>query len=358
MRQYHPLTVSRLLQETHDSVRIGLDVPKSLKNDYEFLPGQHLPIEVSLGGKKLRRTYSICSAPGQSPIEIGIRLQPGGQFSGYAGAELKVGDQLQVMPPFGRFHANIDPTKDKSYLAFAAGSGITPIISILRATLEGEPDSRIVLFYGNRTQQSTMFIDDLYALKNRFPERLQLNFLFSREEQEFEIMSGRLDAKKVGELCNHFCDGLDPTEAFICGPDTMIADVTDALLSLGFDEAAIHAERFGAIRKSKSTPASAQTQASSGKSAKISVIMDGHRKSFEMPAEGESIVNAAAHKGIDLPYSCKSGVCATCRTHIREGKVRMDTNFGLEPWEVEQGFVLACQSHPLTDTVVLDYDKI
>jgi ring-1,2-phenylacetyl-CoA epoxidase subunit PaaE len=357
MRQYQSLTVSRLIRETPDSVRIGLDVPDTLKNDYAFLAGQHLPIEVSLGGKKLRRTYSICSAPGQLPIEIGVRVQPGGKFSTYAGDELKVGDQLQVMPPFGRFHANIDPANDKSYLAFAAGSGITPVISILRATLEGEPNSRIVLFYGNRNQQSTMFIDDLYALKNRFPERLQLNFLFSREEQEFSILSGRLDAEKVRELHTHFCDGLHPTEAFICGPDTMIANVTEALLGLGFDESLVHAERFGAIRKPKSTPSEIEPDADSVKKTEISVILDGHRKSFEMPAEGVSIVNAAAQNGIDLPYSCKGGVCATCRTHVREGKVRMDTNYGLEPWEVEQGFVLACQSHPLTDKVVLDYDK-
>jgi ring-1,2-phenylacetyl-CoA epoxidase subunit PaaE len=358
MRQYQSLTVSRLVRETPDSVRIALAVPEALKKDYTFLAGQHLPIEVSIGGKKLRRTYSICSAPGQEPIEIGVRVQPGGKFSTYAGDELKVGDQLRVMPPFGRFHANVDPATSKSYLAFAAGSGITPVLSILRATLEGEPDSRVVLFYGNRNQQSTMFIDDLYALKNRFPERLQLNFLFSREEQEFQILSGRIDAQKVRELCGSFCEGFQPTEAFICGPDTMIANVTEALLGLGFDEALVHAERFGAVRKSESIPVELGPDADSGNTTEISVILDGHRKSFVMAAEGVSIVNAAAQNGIDLPYSCKGGVCATCRTHVREGKVRMDTNYGLEPWEVEQGFVLACQSHPLTDKVVLDYDKI
>lgn len=357
MRQYHSLTVSRHSEETPDSVRIGLDVPDDLKSDFDFLPGQHLPVEAMIDGKKLRRTYSICSAPGEWPLEIGVRVQIGGLFSNYAAKDLKIGDQLQVMPPFGRFHANIDPAKAGSYVAFAAGSGITPIISIIRATLEGEADSRFVLFYGNRSQQSTMFIDDLFALKNRFPDRLQLNFLFSREEQEFPILSGRLDAAKVRELYEHFCAGLNPTGAFICGPDTMIATVIEVLSSLGFDDGAIHAEYFGAARKRKASQPVADVSVDTGKQAEIFVIMDGHRKFFKMPIEGAAIVDAAADKGIELPYSCKGGVCATCRTHVSEGEVRMDTNYGLEPWELEKGFVLACQSHPLTDKVVLDYDK-
>lgn len=357
MRQYHSLTVSRLSEETPDSVRIGLDVPDDLKPEFEFLAGQHLPVEATIDGKKLRRTYSICSAPGDWPLEIGVRVQPRGAFSTFAARDLKVGDRLQVMPPFGRFHANIDPARAGSYLAFAAGSGITPVISIIRATLESEPGSRFVLFYGNRSQQSTMFIDDLFALKNRFPERLQLNFLFSREEQEFPVAGGRLDGPKVRELYKHFCAGQNVTEAFICGPDTMIATVTEELSNLGFDDSAIHAERFGVARKPKTSQPVADEAVDTGKQAEVFVIMDGHRKSFKMPVEGAAIVEAAADQGIELPYSCKGGVCATCRTHVREGKVRMDTNYGLEPWELDKGFVLACQSHPVTDHVVLDYDK-
>jgi ring-1,2-phenylacetyl-CoA epoxidase subunit PaaE len=205
-------------------------------------------------------------------------VQAGGSFSTYAAEDLRVGDQLQVMPPVGRFHANIDPATGASYVAFAAGSGITPIISIIRATLEGEPDSRFVLFYGNRSQRSTMFIDDLFALKNRFPDRLQLNFLFSREEQEFAILGGRLDAAKVQELYERFCAGLNPTDAFICGPDTMIATVTEVLSSLGFDDESIHAERFGAARKPKAAQPATEVIVDSGEQAEIFVIMDGHRK--------------------------------------------------------------------------------
>jgi len=355
MRRYHPLTVVGIRNETSDSVRIALEVPAEADSEFGFLPGQHLPVQIVLDGKPIRRTYSICSVPGQFPLEVGVRIQPGGKFSEFVANGLKIGDKLDVMQPFGQFHANIDPDHGKTYLAFAAGSGITPIISIMRATLEQEPGSRYVLFYGNRRQRTTMFIDDLYALKNRFPERLQLYFLFSQEEQEFEIFSGRIDEKKVAELLESFCSGLKPDEAFICGPDTMIASVTTALIDAGMDQTGIRIERYGAPRKqAASKPV---TPAPTEKMSTINVIMDGHRKSFEMPAAGSNIVDAAAEQGIELPYSCKGGVCATCRTHVRDGKVSMATNYGLEPWEVEKGFVLACQSVPLSDAITIDYDK-
>jgi len=350
------LTVSELQHETPDSVRVALSVPDDIREEFEFLPGQHLPMQISLDDKPVRRTYSICSVPGELPLQIGVRVQPGGQFSEYVAKEMKVGDELEVMPPFGQFHADIDPECARTYLAFAAGSGITPILSIMRTTLENEPQSRFVLFYGNRRQRTTMFIDDLYALKNRFPERLQLYFLFSQEEQEFDVFSGRLDGKKVPELYETFCAGLEPDEAYVCGPNTMIENVKSALVGVGMDDSNIHIERFGAPRKGggkKTRDAAASTE----KSATVDVIMDGHRKSFDMPADGGNIVDAAALQGIELPYSCKGGVCATCRTHVRDGEVRMATNYGLEPWEVEKGFVLACQSVPVTDKVTIDYDK-
>lgn len=358
MRQFHPLTVSSVDRETPDSMRIGLTVPDDLRPEYDFLPGQHLPIELTLGGKRIRRTYSICSSPGVSPMEIGVRVQEGGQFSGFVAEQLSVGDELQVMPPIGQFHAQIDRNKARDCLAFAAGSGITPILSIVRATLEAEPESRVVLFYGNRRQLSTMFIDDLYALKNRYPERLQLHFLFSREEQEFPIMGGRLDAGKIRELYQAFCGHVEPDDVFVCGPDTMIATVTDTLVELGVDRESIHAERFGVPRKPQSAQPAAATNSKPGKTVDVTVIMDGHRRSFTMAAAGANLVDAAAAQGVELPYSCKGGVCATCRTHLRRGAVRMDSNYGLEPWEVEKGYILACQSHPTSDELVVDYDQI
>jgi ring-1,2-phenylacetyl-CoA epoxidase subunit PaaE len=353
MKQFHPLTIERIERETRDSLRITLVVPGEFESEYEFLPGQHLPFEIVVDGKKIRRTYSICSAVDERPLEIGVRIQPGGVFSEHAASRLSVGDTLDAMPPGGRFHAEIVRSQPRDYLAFAAGSGITPILSIVKSILEGEPGSRFVLFYGNRKQSTTMFIEDLYALKNRFPERLQLHFVFSQEEQEFPISSGRLDADKVRELHTYFCKGLEPAAAYVCGPDTMIGTVTDTLVELGMPADAVHSERYGIPRKGEK-PAQVKEAADH---AAITVIMDGHRKQFDMRRDDDNIVDAAAEHSIDLPYSCKGGVCATCRCHVREGEVTMATNYGLESWEVEAGFVLACQSRPVSESVLLDYDK-
>ena len=355
MRQFRPLTVTSVDHETPDSVRIGFAVAPEFESEFDFLPGQHLPIESEIDGQRVRRTYSLCSQPGEA-LQIGVRVQPGGKFSEYAANVLAVGDELSAMPPLGQFHANIDPKRARVLAAFAAGSGITPILSIVQATLEKEPESLVVLFYGNRRQQTTMFIDDLYALKNRFPERLQLVFLFSREEQEFPVMGGRLDGGKVAELFASFCARGAPDDVFVCGPDTMIGNVTEALVDLGVDAGVIHTERFG-VPRSRSGKQEPPPAVDAGKRVAVTVVMDGHKRRFDMRPEGVSIVDAAADAGIELPYSCKGGVCATCRTHLREGEVRMDANYGLEPWELEQGYILACQSHPLSDAILVDYDR-
>lgn len=357
MRRYHPLRIERVERAAADAVRVALAVPKELEESFRFLAGQHLPVQATIGGRVERRTYSICSPPGVLPLEIGVRVQPGGVFSGHV-EQLAAGDTLEAMPPFGRFHANLDPEASKTCVAFAAGSGITPILSIVRATLEAEEGSRFILFYGNRRQRTTMFIDELYALKNRFPERLQLFFIFSREEQEFPLFGGRLDARKVEELYAAFCAGLELDAAFVCGPDTMIDTVRGVLLAQGMPAAAIHTERYGVPRQRGEATAPPPPLRQAAHLADVTVIMDGHRKSFEMTADDPNVVDAAAEHGIELPYSCKGGVCATCRTFLREGRVRMATNHALEDWEVEKGFVLACQSRPLTPTVVLDYDEI
>ncbi len=355
MKQFHPLKIERIEPETSDSVRIALAVPAELESEYEFLPGQHLPFEVTIGGKRLRRTYSICSGADERPLEIGIRVQPGGAFSEFAASKLSVGDTLDAMPPAGHFHVNLEKGQARDYLAFAAGSGITPILSMIKSTLETETHSRFALFYGNRKQATTMFIEDLYALKNRYPERLQLHFVFSQEDQEFAIASGRLDANKVRELWEHFCARLRPAEAYVCGPDTMISAVTETLVDLGMDAAHVHSERFGVPRgAAKARPGAAVKAADH---ATVTVVMDGHKKSFEMHRDDANIVDAAAAHGIDLPYSCKGGVCATCRCHVRDGEVTMAANYGLEQWEVEAGYVLACQSRPVSDSILLDYDK-
>ena len=355
MKNFHSLTVCAKSPEGSDAVRIALDVPDELRDEYRFLAGQHLPVQIEREGKKLRRTYSICSPAGRWPLEIGVRVQPGGAFGNFAANELEVGDTLDVMPPTGRFHLPDAGSEGGFHVGFAAGSGITPILSIIATALEQDPASRFALFYGNRKQNTTMFIEDLYALKNRFPERLQLHFLFSQEEQEFEIAGGRLDAEKIGELLRLFCGGVDIDAAWVCGPGAMIETATAALVDFGMAPDAVHAERFGAPRRSAESPDAPPVE--TGERTEVTVIMDGHRKTFAMPRSGSSIVDAAAAQGVELPYSCKGGVCATCRTHLRKGEVTMAVNYGLEPWEVEQGFVLACQSTPLSDEILLDYDK-
>ncbi len=354
MRQYHELTVSDVQPETDDSRRVLLDVPDTLKPEFSFRPGQHLPLAVDTPDGELRRTYSICSAPGEWPLQIGVRVQPGGAFSGYVANSLKAGDTIRAMPPFGQFHTT--DGGGRSYAGFAAGSGITPILAMIKALLRDEPDSRFTLFYGNREQSTTMFIEDLFALKNRYPDRLQLQFVFSREEQEFPISEGRLDQAKTAELFSHFFRERLPDEVFICGPNSMIDDIEAAAVEAGVAKDHVHSERFGAPRKRNGESAVSQPEQAVG-TAEVVVVMDGHRKRFSMPRADASIVDAAASNGIDLPYSCKGGVCATCRTHVAEGEVDMALNYGLEPWEVEAGFVLACQCRPVSDRVVLDYDK-
>jgi ring-1,2-phenylacetyl-CoA epoxidase subunit PaaE len=354
MREFHSLTVQRVAPETEDSVRIAFTVPDELSAEYAFLPGQHLPFQVSLGGKRYRRTYSICSGRNERPLEIGVRVQSGGQFSEFAAHDLKPGDTVEAMPPAGQFVVEIDASHAKDYVGFAAGSGITPILSMLKSVLEEEPASRFVLFYGNRKQSTTMFIEDLYALKNRYPDRLQLHFVFSQEEQEFPISSGRLDGAKARELLHHFCGGLDIDDVFVCGPSTMIEDVRHAVVDTGIAEDHVHFERFGVPRKQGMQ---APARAGAVDHALITIIMDGHQKSFEMRRDDANIVDAAGNNGIELPYSCKGGVCATCRCHVRDGEVTMAVNYGLEPWEVDKGYALACQSRPVTDAVTLDYDK-
>lgn len=353
MLEYHALAVHSVEAETQDSRRLRIDVPEALREEFRFEPGQHLPVSTHTTKGEIRRTYSICSAAGDWPLELGIRVQKGGQFSDRVLLDLRPGDKLGVMPPTGRFHAEVNPEGRGHYVGFAAGSGITPILAMMKTLLRDEAGSRFTLFYGNRRHDTTMFIEDLFALKNRYPDRLQLQFVFSREEQEFPIATGRLDREKTAELMTHFVGDRRPDACFVCGPDTMIDDVSAALTGLGIPPDAIHAERFGVPRK----PRQASDTDASHRHARVTIIIDGHRKTFDMQRDDDNIVDAAAAHGINLPYSCKGGVCATCRTHLDKGKVEMAQNYGLEPWEVEAGFILACQSRPLSRELLLDYDK-
>ncbi len=359
MKHFHKLKIARIEPETPDSVCVYLNVPEELRDEYAFLQGQHLPVRAEINGEQVRRTYSICSAVGDPELRIGVRVQKNGLFSGYIAKTLKAGDTLEVMPPVGHFQTLLSTEKKKNYVAFVSGSGITPLLSIVKTTLVTEPRSRFFLFYANRTQESTMFLEELYALKNQYTDRLSLHFVFSQEEQEFEIASGRFDAEKVRKLYQGFCAGLTADAVFVCGPGTMIDTVKDTLTELGICSSSIHSERFAASKKTeqKPEPVAQQPTDVAEDIVSVTVILDGHTKKFDMPMDGVSVLEAARENGLDLPASCEAGVCSTCRTHLREGEVEMEENYALEPWEVEEGFVLACQAHPLSKKLIIDYDK-
>ena len=359
MIHFHNLKIGRIEPETPDSVRVYLEVPKELRDEFAFLQGQHLPVRAEIKGEQVSRTYSICSAVGDPELHIGVRVQKDGLFSGYFANSLNPGDTLEVMPPVGHFQTPLSAENKKNHVAFVAGSGITPVLSILKTTLATEPQSRFFLFYANRTHESTMFLEELHALKNAYADRLALHFIFSQEEQEFEIASGRFDADKVRQLYEGFCAELIADEVFICGPGTMIDTVTKALTELGISGGSIHSERFAVSRKAERVPEKAAPQPTdlAEDIASVTVILDGHTKKFAMPMDSISVLEAAREHGLDLPASCEAGVCSTCRTHQREGEIEMEENYALEDWEVEEGFVLACQARPLSKKLIIDYDK-
>ena len=359
MARFHVLKIADVVRETEDAVVITFELPAELAEDYAYVQGQHLTLRRDIGGEDIRRNYSICNGVDEGRLAIAIKKVEGGRFSSFANDALKPGDSLEVMTPTGSFHTTLDPAQAKTYVAFAAGSGITPIISIIKTTLAREPESRFLLFYGNRSVASIIFREALEDLKDRYLERFSLYHVLSREKQEVELFNGRLDAAKAGALVAAFCPVESIDEAFVCGPGTMIEAVSGKLMDLGVPEAKIHFELFttDVQRAPELHPVEHGKVEGSGDAAEITVILDGVRTRFKLPYDGESLLDAALKEGLDLPFSCKGGVCSTCRAKVVEGKVDMAVNYALEDAEVAAGFVLTCQSHPLTDSVILDYDE-
>lgn len=351
---FHSLSVSDVTPLTDDAVCITFAVPPELADDYDFVQGQHLTIKTSLAGDDVRRSYSICAPAGHGKLRIGVKVLPGGHFSGFAAGTLKVGDELEVMTPVGGFNTPLDPANAKHYCAIAAGSGITPILSILATALEVEPQSRVTLVYGNRTSRSVMFLEELEDLKDRHLDRFQLLHVLSREQQEAELLNGRIDDAKLKLLL----DTLIPPEAidewFLCGPAEMIDTAREALLERGVDAPRIHRELFHAGPVAPRRPAEA-AQVRAG-AAEVSILLDGRTSTFPLAPGAEPILDAALAVRPDAPYACKNGMCGTCRARLVDGTVEMDHNYALEDDELAAGFVLACQSHPTSDRVTLDFD--
>jgi len=357
MIHFHNLTVKKVQRETDDCICITFHVPDELKETFQFRQGQNLTIRKTVKGEELRRNYSICSSPLEGVLKVAVKKVEGGAFSTWANEELRAGDQLEVLPPTGKFHTPLNQEQAKHYVAFAAGSGITPILSIIKTTLATEPLSRFTLVYGNRSKTSIIFKEDLEALKDRYIDRFRLYHVLSREKTDVALNYGRIDTEKCGLIFDKVVDLGDCDDFFLCGPEEMIFCVRDYLQQHGVAPEKIHFELFTVPGQKKSTVNTEQQVVSdSGPRSQVSVKLDGIAFDFDLPFGGHSILDAALKQGADLPYACKGGVCCTCKAKLLEGEVVMDENWGLEPDEVAAGFILTCQAHPRTERVVVDFD--
>ncbi len=356
MSRFRPLTVARVDRETRDAVAITFAVPPEFAEEYRFAPGQHLTVRTAIDGQEVRRSYSICAGTHEGRLRIAVKRNPGGVFSTWANEELRPGRTLDVLPPLGHFHVPLDAAHRKHYLAFAAGSGITPVLSIIATTLASEPHSRFTLIYGNRASATVMFREELAALKDIHLGRFNLVHVLSREAQDIELFHGRIDRAKVQALLQRWVPIAEVDVVFVCGPDDMMQVVTEALTAAGFPASHIRLERFATSvpRHQHQVPA---TLVHGHADCEVTVVLDGATRSYVLEKARESILEAGLKAGIELPYSCKSGVCSTCRAKIVSGEVDMDVNFALEDYEVARGFVLTCQSYAVTDQVTVDYDQ-
>jgi ring-1,2-phenylacetyl-CoA epoxidase subunit PaaE len=354
--RFHRLTVDDLRRESDDAVSMTFAIPKDLADDYRFAPGQYLTLRTMLDGEEVRRSYSICSGPDDGELRIAVKRVDGGAFSGWVAEELKRGDALDVMTPTGRFGVAATPDQARIHVGFAAGSGITPILSIVKGVLAREPNCRFFLFYGNRTTAGMLFREALEELKDRFIDRFSVFHVISGEEQDIPILHGRLDGEKVRVLLRALVPASTVDHIFICGPTGMSEEIDATCRDLGIAEECIHVERFVSGLGGKPRP-KAVVAASAPPKAFAALIIDGKRR--EVPvADGEAILDAALRGGVDLPFACKGGMCSTCRAKLVEGKAEMEVNYSLEPWELKAGFILTCQARPTTDKVVVDYDHV
>jgi ring-1,2-phenylacetyl-CoA epoxidase subunit PaaE len=354
---FHELKISGVRQDTEDAIVVSFETPPSLQDSYRFEPGQHLTLRALVGGDDLRRSYSICSADYEDTIFIGVRKVPGGVFSNWLHEHAKPGQTIAVMPPQGRFCARRAAPAGRHYLGVAAGSGITPILSILKSVLARDPDSRFTLIYGNRSQKSTMFKEEIEDLKNRYMTRLVLHHVFSREQTDVPLNSGRMNREKMGEFLGSLIDPADVDQVYICGPNDVNDEVERAVRAAGIGEGKIHVERFGVPVARIATETAEPVVAGNLTGSRLVVIRDGLSREIEFRKGDKSLLDAAAKAGLEVPFSCKSGVCATCRAKLLEGEVRMTRNFALEKGELDAGFILTCQAQPLTPKVVVSFDE-
>jgi ring-1,2-phenylacetyl-CoA epoxidase subunit PaaE len=359
----HPLRVAAVEPITDDAVAIEFEVPAELADEYQFVQGQHISLRCEGAGDDIRRSYSICTAAGSGRLRVAVKCLPGGVFSAYARDRLRAGDVVEVVTPTGHFNTPLDPTRRRQYAMVAAGSGIAPILSIIATVLEAEPRSSVTLVYGNRTVADIMFLEELEDLKNLHPARFALYYVLSREEQEVALFHGRLDQEKFAAFLDQLLPPGDVDEWFLCGPRDMIESGRALLIARGVDATHVHLELFhtesieSARARETAEPSRMDTASASTAPAEVTIILDGRRSTFKLDRQGERVLDAALRVRSDAPYACKGGVCGTCRAKLVSGSVEMEQCYALEQSEVDAGFVLACQSHPTSDAVVLDFDQ-
>lgn len=354
---FYPLTVAAVARETRDAVVLSLRVPDGLEETFRFTQGQYLTFRRDIDGEELRRSYSICAAVQDRQLRVGIKKVPDGRFSSWANDRLQVGDELEAMPPMGSFFVPLDAANRKHYVAFAGGSGITPVLGIVKTTLLTEPHSRFTLFYGNRASSTIMFREELEDLKNEHLGRFQLLHILDREQQDIELFNGILDREKCDRLLEQWIDVTDVDAAFICGPESMMLQAADALQAAGLEQRQIKFELFATQGPRGRRAAAPEPRARSRDNCAAKIIVDGRGRTLEMPKGTRTVLDAGLDQGLELPYACKGGVCSTCRALLIEGEVEMDANFALEDYEVARGYILTCQSYPVSDDIVVDFDQ-
>ena len=358
--RFHSLKVTSIQKDTKKAVIVNFEVPPELQDSFRFIQGQYLTLRREFDGEEVRRSYSICAGLDDDQLRVGVKLVEGGVFSTWVHKELKKGDFIDVMPPQGNFFSELDPMRERWYMCICAGSGITPVLSIVKTVLAREPKSRVTLLYGNQRTASMMFRNELAFLKNKYLERLHWVNIFSREPQESDLFTGHLDNRKGGKLNRRLISIKEHDEFFLCGPEAMISEVSRGLRGEGIAEENIHYELFGSSAEAASKAADkihARAVEHKGLVSDVTLISDGREYRFELSADGGNILDAGLENGVDLPFSCKGGVCATCKAKLVEGKVDMDRNQALQADEIERGYILTCQSHPISKRVVVDYDQ-
>lgn len=356
---FHPLRVRAVQPDTAEAVIVSFDVPDDLRPVFGFTQGQYLTLRKDIDGQDLRRSYSICAGVDDGELRVGVRKVRGGVFSNWINENLRPGDTISVMAPQGRFFVPLEPEAQRHHLGIAGGSGITPILSIMKTVLAREPHSRFSLVYGNRSLQSTMFKEELEDLKDRYLTRLALHHVFSEEPTDAPINMGLINREKLGEFLRALVPAQAIDHAYICGPFQMNDEAEAALLEAGVPEGRIHIERFGVAQQAAGQVGAVvhQPQPGDAEQARIVIIRDGLRREITFQREQPSILDAASAAGLEVPFSCTSGVCGTCRAKLVEGQVRMERNFALDKQEVAAGYVLTCQAHPVTERVVLSFDE-